>query len=228
VRAKIVVVSALILLLTVMLVLVSPLAPVSTTYAAASAKASPNPAILGSFVTVSGGGFLPNGIVLIIFLAGGGCPRLSLPDEVGNDGGGMGVLGFAPTGDPVIGGIVFTVTADNGGAFSNSILLDNQFSATNYSIIVFNGPNNFFCIDPFTIVLQLCVIQVGVEQPPSAVLWLPGYAYPDTTISQCENMTEVLGQDLLGGTIVIQQFVQNRTFYTAPMTTVGPIFLGPP
>jgi len=212
-RAKSVIVSALILFLTVMLVLVSPLAAVEIPYTG-SANASPNPAILGSFVAVSGGGFRPNTIVEITFRPGGGC-ALGFTDVV-SGGGGMGVLGFAPTGLPIV-GITFLAITDNGGTFSKSIFLDNQFADTNYSILIVNGPN-FFCIDPFKIVLQLCVIQVGVEQPPSAVLWLPGYAYPDIPISQCENITEVLGQDVLGTTIVIQQFVQNRTFFTEQQT----------
>jgi len=212
-----VVVSGLILLLMAMLVLVSPLAPVSITYATASANASPNPAILGSFVTVSGGGFLPNTILVIGFVPGGGCVLEVLGDQLGAGAGSMGVLGFAPT--ALFLGIPFFTRTDNGGSFGMSILLNDTFSATNYSIIVFNGPNNRFCIDPFKIVLQLCVIQVGVEQPVSAVLWLPGYAYPDTPISQCQNMTQVLGQDVLDRTIVIQQFVQNRTFFTEQQTT---------
>lgn len=227
-RGKTVVTSALILFLTVMLVLVSPLATVSITYAA-SPNASPNPAILGSFVTVSGSGFLPNCgppgsgapcIFVITFLPGGGCtlPFLTLTDQLGTDGGGIGVLGFAPNFFFFVGNSFF-VTTDSFGDFSMSILLDNRFSTTNYSIIGFDGKNKF-CIDPFTIVtiIQLCVLQLGVEQPTGSVLWL-GYAYSSTPISQCENKTDVLGQDVFDRTVMIHQFMLNNTvfFFTQPM-----------
>jgi hypothetical protein len=225
---KTVVTSTLILFLTVMLVLVGPLAPVSRIYAplfeTKTANVSPNPAFLGSFVTVSGGGFQPNCgppgsgppcIFEIIFVPGGGCTGL-FRDQLGFGGSGVGVLGFAPLTDGTFGNSFF-VTTDNYGVFSVSIFLGHTFSATNYSILGFDGKNEF-CIDPFIIILQVCVIQVGVEQPAGAILWLPGYAYPGTPISQCENTTDVLGQDVLDRTIVIQQFVQNRTFYLEPIT----------
>jgi hypothetical protein len=110
------------------------------------------------------------------------------------------------------------VTTDNTGAFSVNIFLGDSFSATNYSILGFDGVNTF-CIDPFTIVLQLCVIQVGVEQPAGAVLWLHGYAYPDLLPSSCPEVTEryVDGSGVYGGMIVVHQFVQNRTFFTGPI-----------
>ena len=59
--------------------------------------------------------------------------------------------------------------------------------------------------------LQLCVIQLGVEEPNGTISWLPGYAYPGTPISQCQNKTDVLGQDVLDRTIMTHQFIQNRT-----------------
>jgi hypothetical protein len=54
----------------------------------------------------------------------------------------------------------------------------------------------------------LCVIQLGVEEPNGTVSWLPGYGYPGLLPSQCQNKTEVLGQDVLDRTIVIHQFNQ--------------------
>jgi hypothetical protein len=60
---------------------------------------------------------------------------------------------------------------------------------------------------------SICVIRLGVEQTGGTVLWLPGYGYPDIPISLCQNVTEVLGQDVLGRTIVLHQFIQNRTYY---------------
>jgi hypothetical protein len=233
-HGKTVVTSTLILFLTVMLVLVGPLAPVSTTYAV-STNASPNPAIWGSFVTVSGSGFQPNCgagspcILAILFAPGGGCGLGAFfADQLGSGGGGLGVLGFAPGPQGFLTpfGILFFVTTDNNGAFSVSIFLGDTFSATNYSISGSDGTNTF-CIDPFTIVLQLCVIQLGVEQPAGAVLWLPGYAYPGLLPSSCPDVTEqyIDGSGVYGGMIAIHQFVQNRTFFTEPITI--PPLIGP-
>jgi hypothetical protein len=59
---------------------------------------------------------------------------------------------------------------------------------------------------------SICVIQLGVQQPNGTVSWLPGYGYPDSPISQCQNMTEVLGQDVLDRTIVLHQFIINGTY----------------
>lgn len=233
-HGKTVVTSTLILFLTVMLVLVGPFAPVSRTYAA-SANASPNPAILGTFVTVSGSGFQPNCgppgsgspcLFVIVFTPGGGCGLrvVVAGDQLGIGGGGMGVLGFGPSRFISFLGNFFFVTTDSSGAFWMSIRLDKTFSATNYSIVGFDGKNEV-CIDPFTIVLEICVIQVGVEQPAGAVLWLPGYAYPDLLPSSCPEVTEqyVDGSGVYGGMIVIHQFVQNRTFFTEPTTIAPPI-----
>jgi hypothetical protein len=74
---------------------------------------------------------------------------------------------------------------------------------------------------PTTIVVpvnvSICVIRLGVEQSGGTVLWLQGYGYPDIpedlVRTQCQNMTEVLGQDVLGRTWVLHQFIQNRTYY---------------
>jgi hypothetical protein len=231
-HGKTVVTSALILFLTVMLVLVGPLAPVSRTYAqlveTMTANASPNPAILGSLVTVSGSGFQPNCgppgsgapcIFEIIFVPGGGC-GFAFADQLGVGGGGVGVLGFAPLTDGTFGNSFFATT-NQYGAFSASIFLGDAFSAINYSIIGFDETHEF-CIDPFTIVLQLCVIQFGVEQPDGVTSWLPGYGYPNLPPSSCPDMTEQYGDGsgVYGAMIVVHQFVQNRTFYIAPVTTI--------
>jgi hypothetical protein len=232
---KNVVASVLILFLTVMLVLVSPLAPVSRTYApfigtTKTANVSPNPAFLGSLVTVSGSGFQPNCgppgsgapcIFEIEFLPGEACRLVTTGDQLGIGGGGIGVLGFAPS-DLNVFFIHFYATTDSYGSFSVSILLDNMFSATNYSITGFDGANRF-CIHPFTIILQLCVIQVGVEQPDGVVLWLPGYAYPDLPPSSCPDVTDQYG-DGSGGMFVLHQFVQNRTYVSElPLIRSQPI-----
>jgi hypothetical protein len=57
------------------------------------------------------------------------------------------------------------------------------------------------------------VIQFGVQESGGTTTWLPGYAYPGTPISQCQNEIGVFGQDVLGRTIVVHQFVLNGTAY---------------
>jgi len=54
----------------------------------------------------------------------------------------------------------------------------------------------------------VCAIQLGVKEPNGTLSWLPGYGYPDLLPSECQNKTEVLGQDVLGRTIVLHQFNQ--------------------
>jgi hypothetical protein len=224
-----VVASTLILFLTVMLVLVSPPAPVSRTYAqfpfigtTKTANVSPNPAFLGSLVTVSGSGFQPNCgppgsgapcIFEIEFLPGEACRLVTTGDQLGIGGGGIGVLGFAPS--TAFFGNLFYATTNSYGSFSLTVLLGDGFSDTNYSIVGFDGTNRF-CVDPFTIILQLCVIQVGVEQPDGVVLWLPGYAYPDLPPSSCPDVTEQYS-DGSDGMLVFHQFVQNRTYVSGPI-----------
>jgi hypothetical protein len=58
---------------------------------------------------------------------------------------------------------------------------------------------------------ELCVIQLGVQEPNGTVAWLPGYTYPGTPISQCQNRTEYYA-DVLGRTIVVHQFNQTRIY----------------
>jgi len=65
---------------------------------------------------------------------------------------------------------------------------------------------------------SICVIRLGLEQTGGTVLWLPGYAYPDTPISLCQNMT-VLAQDVLGRTVVIHQYILNATYYEIVIVT---------
>jgi hypothetical protein len=59
---------------------------------------------------------------------------------------------------------------------------------------------------------SICVIQFGVQESGGTTTWLPGYGYPGTPISQCQNKTE-LAQDALGRTIVLHQFILNGTAY---------------
>jgi hypothetical protein len=49
-----------------------------------------------------------------------------------------------------------------------------------------------------------------VEEVNGTVAWLPGYGYPGTPISECQNKTDVLGQDVLDRTIMIH--VRNMLF----------------
>jgi hypothetical protein len=64
---------------------------------------------------------------------------------------------------------------------------------------------------------SICVLSLGVEQSDGVILWLPGYAYPGTPVSQCQNKTDLLGQDVLNRTIMIHQFILNGT-YLVPET----------
>jgi hypothetical protein len=60
--------------------------------------------------------------------------------------------------------------------------------------------------------LSICVTQLGVQESGGTIYWLPGYVYSGALISQCENKTDVLGEDVLGRTIMFHQFVLNGTF----------------
>jgi hypothetical protein len=58
---------------------------------------------------------------------------------------------------------------------------------------------------------RICVIRLGVQEQNGTIGWLPGYGYPGTPISECQNRTDVLGQDVLDRTIMIHQFILNFT-----------------
>jgi hypothetical protein len=104
----------------------------------------------------------------------------------------------------------FVVAAGASGSYSVTVTyLLGQVSAP-VQFTADGGPVGFLVIEvPYSI----CVISLGVEQSDGAILWLPGYGYPGTPISQCQNKTEVLGQDVLDRTIVIHQFILNGTSY---------------
>jgi len=65
---------------------------------------------------------------------------------------------------------------------------------------------------------SICVIQFGVQESGGTITWLPGYGYPGTPISQCQNETGVFGQDVLGRTIMFHQFILNGTGYVTENT----------
>jgi len=60
---------------------------------------------------------------------------------------------------------------------------------------------------------SICAIQLGVQEENGTVTWLPGYAYPGTPISECQNTTGVLGEDALGETIIFHQFIVDGTSF---------------
>ena len=60
---------------------------------------------------------------------------------------------------------------------------------------------------------SICVIQLGMQEQNRTVGWLPGYAYPGTPISECQDETGVLGEDVLGGTVMFHQFIMNGTSF---------------
>jgi hypothetical protein len=67
-----------------------------------------------------------------------------------------------------------------------------------------------------------CVVQFGVKNSDGTTEWMPGYAYPGTPISECQDKTEELGEDALGRTIVFHQFLvgsQNSTVDTSTTVT---------
>jgi hypothetical protein len=71
-----------------------------------------------------------------------------------------------------------------------------------FKTYVAGGPGGAFVI---------CVIRLGVQEQNGTIGWLPGYGYPGTPISECQNRTDVLGQDVLDRTIMIHQFILNFT-----------------
>jgi hypothetical protein len=67
-----------------------------------------------------------------------------------------------------------------------------------------------------------CVVQFGVKNSDGTTEWMPGYAYPSTPISGCQDKTDELGEDALGRTIVFHQFIvgsQNSTVDTSTTVT---------
>jgi hypothetical protein len=117
------------------------------------------------------------------------------------------------------GTIVFGPKAVGPGVYSVDVV--GGLPAGQYVARTFIEGCHIFTVIPATILIEvvvevpfsICVIQLGVQESDGTIAWLPGYAYPDTPISLCQNMTEVLGQDVLDRTIVLHQFIQNRTYY---------------
>jgi hypothetical protein len=67
---------------------------------------------------------------------------------------------------------------------------------------------------------QLCIIQLGMQEQNGTITWLPGYAYPGTPISECQDTTSVLGEDTLGQTIMFHQFILNITYTERMIVTI--------
>jgi len=113
--------------------------------------------------------------------------------------------------------LVFSIGESGPGAYSFTVHMS---QAGPYSAIVTGDAAG--CVDfsvadaavvgPVTALpYSACVISLGVEQSDGTVLWLPGYTYPGTPISQCQDKTEVLGQDAQGRTILMHQYILNGT-----------------
>jgi hypothetical protein len=66
---------------------------------------------------------------------------------------------------------------------------------------------------------SVCVVQLGVENSDGTTQWQPGYAYPGTPISECQDKSGVLGQDVLGRTIMFHQFILGSQDVTAEAGT---------
>ena len=60
---------------------------------------------------------------------------------------------------------------------------------------------------------SVCAIQLGIQESSGTIVWLPGYAYPGTPISECEDETGVLGENVLGETVMFHQFIMNGTSF---------------
>jgi hypothetical protein len=67
---------------------------------------------------------------------------------------------------------------------------------------------------------QLCLIQLGMQEQNGTITWLPGYVYPGTPVSECQDTTGVLGDDVLGGTIMFHQFILNITYTERMIVTI--------
>jgi len=184
--------------LTVLLILVSfSLVSVKPAWALASLIITPNPVSPGVSIQVSGTGFLPNVPVLFVTLhSGSSCLSSPTADQQ---------TSTDPSGNLV------PVTFSTSGLTAGTYCIDTP------------GPGGAAqaSLDVFTVVevpYSICVIQLGVQQPNGTVSSLPGYGYPDIRISECRNMTEVLGQDVLGRTIVFHQFILNGTSFVIVTT----------
>jgi len=152
--------------------------------------------------------------------------RVSLPPLIISPGSGppgtlVGVVGFGfdPTDSSCViysypSGLISSPTVSCGGTVASASFTVASGARGVYTVTIMgntgDSASGSFIATPPT---RICVIRLGVEQTGGTVLWLPGYGYPDTPISQCQNMTEVLGQDVLGRTIVLHQFMQNMTYY---------------
>jgi hypothetical protein len=64
-----------------------------------------------------------------------------------------------------------------------------------------------------------CVVQFGVKNSDGTTEWMPGYAYPSTLISECQEKTGELGEDALGRTIVFHQFIVGSQSSTVDTST---------
>jgi hypothetical protein len=53
---------------------------------------------------------------------------------------------------------------------------------------------------------EICVIQLGVGEADGTILWLPGFGWSGLPPSLCQDWTDVLGEDMLGRTILLHQF----------------------
>jgi hypothetical protein len=85
---------------------------------------------------------------------------------------------------------------------------------------VFAGPDGSSTIAVVEVPYSVCVIQLGVQESNGTITWLPGYAYPGTPISECQNTTDVFGEDVLGGTIMFHQFILNGTSFKIARATL--------
>jgi hypothetical protein len=158
---------------------------------------TPNPVTQGSDFQVSGSGYPPGDSGFVEVFSTASCSGSPLPGyDVPYTPDGLGSWGpvtISPS--PALSVGTHCIIASDGSGAASTIEVTSATTTTTIEL-------------PYSI----CVIQLGVQEQTGTVAWLPGYAYPGTPISQCQNMTDVLGQDVLDRTIMIHQFIRNGTF----------------
>jgi hypothetical protein len=126
--------------------------------------------------------------------------------------------------------LVSNVLADATGAFGPvTINPSPPLAPGTYCLTVVGIPENgitSFTVIPATTTIvvpvpwSICAIQLGVQESGGTIEWMPGYGYPGTPISECQNKTDVLGEDALSEAIMFHQFTLNGTSFVTTVTTL--------
>jgi hypothetical protein len=183
------------LLAIALLIVTLPLSSAQIGLAAPQISLSPTCGPSGTVVTVAGSGFALS--------AQPYCDFASTPSGLIGSTRGTDFSCYVDV-DGSLANTWFIVAAGASGSYSVTVTYFGQISDP----VTFNAGS---CLSqPSQQPFGLCVARLGVQEPNGTVTWLSGYAYPGTPVSGCQNKTEVLGQDVLDRTIVLQQFNQTR------------------